>query len=132
MLPNGEGVLFTALSDAWEHLALLSYDTGDVTYLGVQGAYPHYSPTGHIVYRLGNRLWAVGFDQDRLEPTAANPVPVLENVQTESSGAGNLSLSANGALVYLPTWSGRAQDRTLAWVDHQGRGEPVAAEPDAY
>ena len=76
---------------------------------------------------------AIGFDAERLELTSNNPVPVLENVNTRATGAGNFSLSANGSLVYVPGVAATdVPGRTLVWVDRQGREEPVGAPPRPY
>ena len=68
VLPDGDGVLFTAwsTSDEDSRLAVVSLETGAVTYLLPAGSFPRYSLTGHIVYRVGSTLRAVGFDADRL------------------------------------------------------------------
>ena len=89
-----------------------------------------YSPTGHIVYVVSDgTLRAVGFDLDRLELTSTNPVPLLENVNSgDGRETGNFGLAANGSLVYLSGDSQAAQ-RTLVWVDREGREEVVGAEP---
>ncbi len=79
---------------------MVSLETGAVTYLLSGGSYPHYSPTGHIVYGVGDTLWAVPFDIDRLEVTG-DPLPILEGVQALVDGALNFSLGADGSLVYI-------------------------------
>ena len=139
VLPNGKAVLFAAMSDSEEgsRLAFVSLATREVTYIGgLRGTFPRYSPTGHIVYGLDNTLWAVGFDQDRLALTVSTPVPVMQDVNTNtqrgSAAPGNFDLSDDGSFVYLPWWDSRAQDRTLVWVDHEGRDAPVAAKPGVY
>ena len=102
VLPNLTGVLFTAWSgsDEESRLAVVSLETGAVSYLLQGGSHPRYAPTGHIVYGVGGTLRAVGFDADRLELTSTNPVPVVENVTTRGSGAANFALAGNGSLVY--------------------------------
>ena len=129
VLPNLKGVLFTAWSGSAEdsRLAVVSLETGAVSYLLAGGSHPRYSLTGHIVYGVGGTLWAVGFDADRLELTDNNPVPVVENVHTRGTGAVNFALAGNGSLVYM-TGAGDAggAQRSLVWVDREGREEPLA------
>ena len=74
---------------------------------------------------------AVGFDAERLELTSNNPVPVVENVRTTSTGAASFSLADDGSLVYVTSTGGTPQ-RTLVWVDREGREEPVGAPPRPY
>ena len=135
VLPNGKGVLFTAWSgsDEGSRLAVVSLETREVTYLLPGGSHPRYSPTGHIVYGVGGTLRAVGFDTDRLELTSSNPVPVVENVMTKGTGAASFSVASNGSLVYV-TGAGLANSpqRTLVWVDREGREEPLETGPRTY
>ena len=128
VLPNRRGVLFTAWSGSAEtsRLAVFSFETGDVTYLLTGGSQPHYLATGHIVYGVGGTLRAVGFDLDRLELSGPSPVPVLEKVDMRPAGAANFTVSENGTLAFI---SGQASsnlpNRTLVWVDRQGRETPI-------
>ena len=90
---------------------------------------PHYSPTGHIVYGVNGTLRAVAFDVERLTVTG-NPVPVLEGVNTKTSGAASFSLAGNGSLVYV-AGGGQALS-TLVWVNRDGREERLPLAPAAY
>ena len=134
VLPNNKGVLFTAWSGSAEssRIAVVSLETKNVTYLLNGGSSPRYSPTGHLVYAEGGTLWAVGFDQDQLALTSSNPVPVVENVNAKEAGAADFSIANNGSLVYV-SGSGQAGiQRTLVWVDREGREDPLALEPGGY
>ena len=135
VLPNLTGVLFTAVSGTAEdsRLAVVSLETGVVSYLLPVGGQARYAPTGHIVYGDGRTLWAVGFDADRLELTSTNPVPVVEDVGTKPSGAANFALAGNGSLVYVTgAGAGGGAPRSLVWVDREGREEPLATPLQAY
>ena len=65
-----------------------------------------------------------------------NPVPVLSQVATTPAGAADFAIAENGTLVYAPARvvnAARSQgDRVLAWVDRQGREEPIDLPPRAY
>jgi serine/threonine-protein kinase len=92
------------------------------------GANPRYSHTGHIVYGVDGTLRAAPFDLDRLEVTG-DPVPVLEGMATKFFGAANFGLARDGALVYA-TGSGQSGgQRTLVWVDREGREDPLPDIP---
>ena len=106
ILPGGEAVLFTILSDSDDssQIAALRLDTGEQRVLIRGGSYPRYAPTGHLLYGLEENLWAVRFDASRLE-TVGDPVLVLEGVHTKpvfggvvASGAANFGVSATGSL----------------------------------
>ena len=136
ILPNLKGILFTAWSgsDEGSRLAVVSLETGAVSYLLPGGSFPRYTPTGHIVYGVGGTLRAVGFDADRLELTSTNAIPVVEKVATGvSSGAGNFSVSANGSLVYVrDAGTGVSVQRALVWVDRAGSEEALQSPLLAY
>ena len=52
---------------------------------------------------------------------------------TKGSGAANFSFSRDGTLVYVPgTDTGSGLQRTLVWVDREGREEPLALDPGGY
>ena len=137
LLADGDTVLFTIVYQSGERqLARLSLTSREVTHLRINGSDPIYSPTGHIVYAVSDgTVRAVGFDLDRLELTSTNPVPVLENVNTGAGGnTGNFGLAANGSLVYLsgPRFNTEVQNRSLVWVELDGREEVFAVPTDAY
>ena len=84
------------------------------------------------MYAVGNTLRAVGFD-----PTAGtvigNPVPVVEDVTMGATGAANFSLALDGSLVYLTgAGAGAGAQRSLVWVDREGREEPLDARLRPY
>ena len=132
ILDGREAVLFTIVSGSVDsaQIAVLSLATGDVKILLPGGSNPRYMPTGHIVYGVGGTLRAVGFDIERLEVTS-EPVPVLEDVLTKSTGAASFGVSQTGSLVYLAGAAGNIE-RTLVWVDREGRETALPAEPRAY
>ena len=153
ILPGGHAVLFTILTRSTSstgtlgvvqlpsgaavdqgtlnmQIAVLDLETGEHKVISRGGSNPRYSPTGHVVFGVEGNLWAARFDLDRLE-TLGDPVPVLEGVLMKNSGAVGFSFSENGSLVYTPPVPGETE-RTLVWVDRQGREEPVGAPSRAY
>ena len=133
IVPGGEAVLFVAATGsarASGQLAVLSLDTRTVKPLGLEGFSPRYVPTGHLVFvSAESSLMAVPFDVTRLEVTG-NAVALVEDVVVSSTGRADFSISDTGTLVYVPA-TGGAQ-RSLVWVDRNGREEPIAAPPRAY
>ena len=136
-LPGANAVLFTLLggSGNWDEAQIVaqSLATGEREILVEGGADARYIATGHLVYALGESLFAVPFDLSRLEVTGG-PVPVLEGVlrATPSTGAAQFALSSSGSLAYIPPDVGREDPRTLVWVDRQGVVEPVTTARRAY
>ena len=150
ILPGGEAVLFTIMPTRTVEngqLAVLLLADRDVKMLNLGGSHPRYIPTGHLVFGVGDdTLSAVRFDLGRLEVTS-DPIPVMDGVITKRMGAVSFSVAQNGSLVYMsgeatPGRSvpqanrsfatGRAPERTLVWVDREGREEPLGLPPAAY
>jgi Tol biopolymer transport system component/predicted Ser/Thr protein kinase len=134
-LPGGNAVLFAAgtNSENWNnaHIAVQSVRTGERRNLVQGGTYPHYAPTGHLVYAQGGTLMAVQFDPQRLTVTGA-AVPMVEGVlQSTANGNAQYSLSDTGSLVYVLE-SVQSPPSRLVWVSRNGGEQPLAAPPRAY
>lgn len=83
-----------------------------------------YVPTGHVLYVSDTTLYAAPFDLARLQ-LLGDPVAVVTGLRY-----GEYAVADEGTLVYYA--GGRAPDRTLVWVDRQGREEPLDAPPRQY
>jgi serine/threonine-protein kinase len=132
VLPDGQAVLFTTIVQGGidqAQIGVLDLRTGARRVLVRGGSHAQYVAPGYLVYGLANTLWAVAFDLARLE-VVGTPVPVVEGVVMAYQGATDASVAADGTLVYVP-WQAESQ-RTLVWVDRQGREEPLVAAPQAY
>ena len=129
-LPGGRAVLYTetaGTADSGE-LMLLDVGTGKSTPLR-SGSAARYLPTGHLVFISGGSLLAVAFDVDRLQMYGA-AIPILTGIRVNPEvGAAQVALSDAGAFGYLPMAS---TQRTLVWVDRQGKETAVGAPPRAY
>jgi Tol biopolymer transport system component len=123
-LPDGKALLFAAgtFGSSSSSIAVQSVVTGERRNL-IQGTYPRYAPSGHLVYAQGGTLMAVPFDPQRLAVTGA-AVPVVEGVV-------QYSISATGSLVYVPGGVQLTQ-RRLVWVSRNGVEQPLAAEVHGY
>ena len=137
-LPGGHAVLFTISPEspdqrASSQIAVLDLrsaaNTPKLLFRG--GSDARYLPTGHLVYVADNSLRAVRFDLDRLE-VRGSPVPVAAAVNVIGALAGDFDVSDDGTLVYIAQAAAAAAERTLTWVDRQGKEEPISAPPRAY
>jgi Tol biopolymer transport system component/predicted Ser/Thr protein kinase len=93
-------------------IAVRNLETGEQEVLG-KGAYPVYSPSGHIVFqtnRYESGLWALPFSIDTLKPTG-EAFPIAEN-------AGGPSVAMNDALVSVDLFDSGQQQ--LRWRDRKG------------
>jgi len=136
LLPDGDSVLFSeSPSPDWDagQIIVQSISTGERKVLGQGGSDARYVPTGHIVYALGDTLYAIAFDADTLS-TSGGPVPLIQGVLRSTgsqTGAAHFSISDTGTLVYV-TGGVSPVARTLVWVDRDGREEAIAAPPRTY
>ncbi len=129
-LPGGKAVLFSAAPSGANFtnakVAVQTVGTWQQQDLIQQGAYPHYAPSGHLVYAQAGNLMAVLFDPQELKVTG-KPAPVVEGVlQSPSTGDAQYSFSATGSLVYVSGGVQSAQS-SLVWVSRNGTEQPVAA-----
>jgi hypothetical protein len=144
LLPGGNAVLFSvgrgnpdvgrdnlrAGLGQWD-LEIASLDTGERRML-VEGRAGRVVPSGHLVFFRDGSLWAARFDLGRLR-IDGDPIRVVEGVQ----GAGNrvsdfagFAIADSGTLTYVP--ADPAVERTLVWVDMQGREQPTMAPARPY
>jgi serine/threonine-protein kinase len=143
MLPDGRHVLFTVATgtspDRWNsgHIVVESLASGERATVLEGGSDARYVPTGHLVYAVGGRAFAVAFDAPRLE-VQSNPVAIIEGIRRSlagSGGAAQFTVSATGSLVYIPGptagFSGAGQ-LDLALTDRKGGVEALKFAPGAY
>jgi Tol biopolymer transport system component len=137
-LPDGRTILVTirqlggggGVGDT-DHVAVINLQDGTSKVLIRGGSAAHYVASGHLVYAAAGSLRAVPFDLNRLEVTGT-PVPVVAQVLTkQGTGEADFDVARNGTLVYVPG-TPTLLERTLVWVDRQGREDPLKAPPRAY
>jgi len=87
--------------------------------------------SGHLVYAVGDTLRAIAFDPVTLK-THGTPVPVVADVAEIAAGNADAVVANDGTLAYVRGTGPGAADRTLIWVDRQGRETAIAAPPRAY
>ncbi|MDA2928037.1 hypothetical protein MYX78_12555, partial [Acidobacteria bacterium AH-259-G07] len=135
ILPGSHWVPFSAGVTGSFHdanVVVRSLETGERKVVHRGSYYPHYVPTGHLVFMHEATLFAAPFDLDRLELTGS-PAPILEGVLPDPVfGEAQFAFSQTGTLIYLPGGEGGGGQRSLVWVDREGNEEPLAAEPRTY
>jgi serine/threonine-protein kinase len=120
LLPNGRGVVFHAVENGVDRVAVVDLETGQEKTLIEGGSNPAYVDTGHLVFARGNTLMAASFDAAELAITG-DPVALVQGVRRPAGGAADYALSANGTLAYVPSdQAGARADAALVWVDRSG------------
>ena len=135
-LPSGREILFTAVPGGqWDNgeIVVASLDATEDRTVVWNGSAASYAPTGHLIYALGNDLFAIAFDPDTLE-TSGTAVSLEQGLAraTFVGDSANYGMSEDGSLVYRAADGGQAAPRTLVWVDREGREEVVGIEPGLY
>ena len=95
------------------------------------GTFPHFAPTGHLLYVHSGTVYAQSFDPDRLE-VAGNAVPILERVTTAggiNGGSFQWAISGTGTMAYVP---GFGRESQVVRVDRAGREQPVLPPADYH
>ncbi|MCZ6769212.1 MAG: protein kinase, partial [Acidobacteria bacterium] len=135
-LPGGENILFTVVegNGSQYHATTLSLETGEQRTVLENARQAQYLPTtGHLIYEqaaTGN-LMAVLFDPTRLEVTG-DPVPVVQQVRKAGAGYVDFTISDNGTLAYVPGSVEELHQRSLVWVDREGKETLVTTEKREY
>ena len=131
-LPNGRGVLFTARQGSGEtsEIRVLDFASGVESEVAPVGSNPRYANSGHVVYVIGNDLWAVGFDAESLEVTS-DPMPAQQSVAAKRTGAANFDISEDGILVFTADDT-PAVSRILGLAHRNGDVEPLSVPPAQY
>ena len=134
-LPGEKALLFTVGTGAsWDdaRIEVLTLDTGERKLLVAGGSDGRYIPTGHLVYQRAGTLFAVRFDLKRLE-VIGSPVALVEGMlpSTNNTGSAQAAFGSTGSLLYVPGGAG-SSERTLRWVDRDGKEQPVPLPPRTY
>jgi serine/threonine-protein kinase len=123
ILPGGEYLMYTAVPN--NRVIVQSLKSGETKEL-FQGIGATYLPTGHIIYTDNDNLYAIPFDLDSLQVTGG-AVPIVEGIL-------QYGVSSTGTLVFIPGTStvSSSGERTLVWVDRDGKEEPLGTPPNSY
>jgi serine/threonine protein kinase len=130
-LPNGKAVLVSV----GQAIDVITLPSGARKKLPIEGIVDligtiRYIPSGHIVFTVPGRLYAVPFDLDRLE-ISGQAFPVLDHIRTEAyTQSAQFAISNDETLVYLPGTS--LSIGQLAWVDLKGIEKTLQFPPAYY
>jgi serine/threonine protein kinase len=126
-IPGTSDVLFTVTTATGPTVAVLSRSSGSYHTL-IAGTRPIYSGSGHILYGLGDSLWAVGYDRDT-RSLRGTTRPLETGVGLEPYVVRDFALSNSGTLVY--TRRGNFE-RQLVEVDRDGRESLLVPDARAF
>ena len=125
LLPDGRGIVYTAVSLAGSDVFVLDLRSHTRTRLASAASFGRYSPTGHLIVERRGRLEAAPFSLATL--TTTEPAkPIVSGVATTDAldGGPRFAFSRTGSLVYVPGTAAGAPD-TLHWLDGRGQLERI-------
>jgi serine/threonine-protein kinase len=136
LLPDGDTVLFSVATPGdWDNgdIVTESISAQERTVLVNGGTAARYLTSGHLVYALGNQLYATAFDLNSLNVVGESILvadAVVRHSNVWETGAASFDVSDNGTLVYL---TGNV-DRKLAltWIDRNGQETAIPLEPGDF
>jgi Tol biopolymer transport system component len=135
VLPGGKAALMVIWKGAdleSVSLGVVSIPDGAVTELGIQGAFPRYSATGHLLYVTGDAvLTAVPFDLESRR-TLGRAFPVAEGVRLGSGAAAAYGVGGTGTIAFLGGGVRVTALRTLVAVGRDGAERPLEARPGYF
>jgi DNA-binding winged helix-turn-helix (wHTH) protein len=131
LLPGGRFLIYTAVRGPRDR-QIMSFDllSKQSRELVAQGMGARVVPSGHLVYYSNGQLFAAPFDAGRAAITGP-PRAVVAGVRSAGWSGADAAVSDTGTAVYVP--QPRAiGDRTLVWVDMNGREAPFPLAPGPY
>ncbi|HYN40849.1 MAG TPA: protein kinase, partial [Thermoanaerobaculia bacterium] len=129
LLPGDRKVIFTAFRTPVDksRIGILDLATREVKWVVEGGFFGRWVATGHLLYALGQRLYALPFDPATGTATGA-AVAVLDDVLvSQTSAYAMAAISSRGTLAYVSESLGNPL-RELVWLDRSGRATPAIAE----
>jgi serine/threonine-protein kinase len=130
VLPGGHAILYaagpTVTAREWieAHIVAQSLDTGQRRQVAPHGTFPHFAPTGHLLYVQNGIVYAQAIDPDRLNVTG-DAFPILERTTRGggiNGGAYHWTMSRSGLMAYVQGFEGEAQ---MVLVDRHGTERPL-------
>ena len=118
---GARSIIYNVGSYTDREIVVKNLETGEREVLA-DGAFPRYSPSGHILYQtavFSPGLWALPFSLETLKPTG-EAFPIAEN-------GGDPSVAEDGTLVYVDLLGGGRQQ--LVWRDREGKKLGVIGQP---
>jgi len=138
-LPNGQGLLFTAMKSAESEVVLLDLATGERQVLVPGGADARYAASGHVLYARESVLLAMPFDLVQMEvrgtatPTLSAVMQAIDSTNTRiETAAAQFSFSTDGTMVYAEGGVHPTEERRLLWLDRTGGEVPAELPPGPW
>ena len=128
-LPDGKHFLFLAIAPKVNEsmYRIGSLDSKETQPFAPAQSQITYVEPGYLLFLRDRTLVAQPFDAKALK-TTGEPIPLAEQVGTDTVGLARFSVSREGTLAYR---TGEMTDR-LVWVDRSGKELETAGDPSRY
>jgi serine/threonine-protein kinase len=128
-VPGGSWVLFTAFRTPVDssRVGAVHLGTGEIRWLVDGGFFGRYSPSGHLLYARGQRLYALPFDPGSATLTGPAKAVLADLAVEQTGGFAFLAVSPQGTLAYAAE-SVAHPPSELVWLDRAGRAAPALGE----
>jgi len=134
VLPGDRGVF---LISTWyekgmfgQGIGVMDLKSGKVKILIRDGGFPHYSPTGDLLFSRAGALLAVPFDLAGLR-IKGEPVAIMDGLRVAPENHARFALASNGTVAYQPGGDA-GHDRRLAIVARDGKVSEWSGERQAF
>jgi Tol biopolymer transport system component len=127
-LAGGDWIAYTDYLQSRQSILAIKLATGEVRTLIDNGNGSSYA-AGHLLYHQGGTLWAVPFDQDKLQ-VLGTPIQVVNGVN-ETNYIPQVSVSRTGVLAYAPGPFDNSF-RNLFLVNRKGVEQKLDLPPKDY
>jgi serine/threonine-protein kinase len=128
-LPGGRRVVFTAFRSPVDksRIGVLDLATREVEWVVEGGFFARWVPTGHLIYALGQRLYALPFDPAKLAATGPAVAVADDVLVSQTGGYAMAAVSSRGTLTSVSESLGNPL-REVVWLDRAGQATPAIGE----
>jgi len=132
-LPGGRRVVFTAFRTPVDtsRIGVLDLATREVKWVVEGGFFARWVPTGHLLYALGQRLYALPFDPAKLAATGPAVAVADDVLVSQTGGYAMAAVSSRGTLASVSESLGNPL-REVVWLDRAGQATPALGEKRRY
>jgi dipeptidyl aminopeptidase/acylaminoacyl peptidase len=130
-LPEGQGLLFTAIDTSAQASVMVQPPSGDSRPLVRNASGGRFVPPDRLLYQQNGALYMVPFSVARLE-VAGPAAQVLEQVGTTNTAGPLYAVSATGTVIALATATVASTQFVVDWMNPSGAFDPLLTRPRTF
>jgi Tol biopolymer transport system component len=132
-LPGRNHVIFTAFRTPVDQSRIGAVDlsNGEIHWLVEGGFGGRWSPTGHLLFAKGQRLYAIALDSETMS-TSGSAVAMIDDLRVfQTGGYGLFDVSSRGDLAWVTQSLGDPPSQVV-WIARDGDATPAIEEQQRY